>query len=165
MHFLNVNVHFALGALLHVLLELIDFRAFASDDDARTSCENPHYQFVGGAFNFDRADARGLQLFFQFLAQLHIFMKQFSVIATGVPARLPRLVVAEAESVWMRFLSHGFPLVGLSLLALLCSLLLSGQSFAYATLRPTYAFVGFRFRHVAGIAFRRSQMGVANPHP
>src|SRR6266436_177873 len=112
MHFLNVNVHFALGALLHVLLELIDFRAFASDDDARTSCENPHHQFVGGPFDFDGADARGLQLFFQFLAQLHIFMKQFSVIATGVPARLPRLVVAEAESVWMRFLSHGFPLVG-----------------------------------------------------
>jgi len=35
MHFLDVDVHFALGALLHILLQLVDFRALAPDDDAR----------------------------------------------------------------------------------------------------------------------------------
>ena len=57
-HFLNVDVHFALGALLHFLLELVDFRALAADDDSRTRGVNPHHQLVGGALDIDRADAR-----------------------------------------------------------------------------------------------------------
>ena len=60
MHFLNVDVHFTLSALLHVLLELIDFRAFAADDDAGARRVDAHDQFVGGALDVDGADASAL---------------------------------------------------------------------------------------------------------
>src|SRR5271163_2200715 len=110
-HFLNVNVHFTLGALLHVLLELVDFRALAPDDDAGTRGVNAHHELVGGALDVDRADARALELVFQLFAQLHIFVQQVRIVAIGIPARLPRLVVAEAKSVRVCFLSHADPLL------------------------------------------------------
>src|SRR5882762_3406616 len=98
-HFLNIDVHFPLRALLHFLLELVDFRALAADDDAGPRGVNAHYQLVGGTLDIDGADARALEALFQFTAQLHILVQQVSVIAVSVPARLPRLVVAEPESV------------------------------------------------------------------
>src|SRR5713226_4625098 len=107
-HFLNVDVHFALGALLHFLFELVDFRALAPDDDAGTRGVDAHHELVGGALDIDRADARAFEALFQFAAQLHVFVQQVSVVAVGVPARLPRLVIAEAESVGVRFLSHSW---------------------------------------------------------
>src|SRR6266704_1320721 len=108
-HFLNVDVHFALGALLHFLLELVDLRALASNDDARSRGVNAHNQFVGRAFDVDRADARALQLFLQLLAELHVFVKQIGVVLVGIPPRLPRFVVAQPESVRVRLLSHDSP--------------------------------------------------------
>src|SRR4029077_253789 len=91
-HFLNVDVHFALGALLHFLLELVDFRALAPDDDPRARGVNAHDELVGGALDINGADARALEALFQLAAQLHIFVQQVGVVAVGVPARLPRLV-------------------------------------------------------------------------
>src|SRR5450755_2352276 len=105
-HFHDVDVHFAFGALLHVLLQLVDFRALAADDDAGARGVNAHHQLVGCAFDIDRADARALQLFFQLAPQLHVFVQQFGVVAVGIPARLPRLVVTESKSVRVRLLSH-----------------------------------------------------------
>src|SRR6266481_6756683 len=107
-HFQDVNMHFALGALLHVLLQFVDLRALAPDDDAGTRGVNAHHQFVGGALDLDRADARALQLFLQLLAELHVFVKQVGVVLVRVPPRLVRLVVAQPESVRMRLLSHYF---------------------------------------------------------
>src|SRR6266702_968392 len=63
-HFLNVDVHFALGALLH---------------------------------------------FLQLLAQFHVFVKQIGIVLVGIPPGLPRLVVAQPESVRVRLLSHDSP--------------------------------------------------------
>src|SRR5262249_46980861 len=60
-------------------------------------------------FDVDRADARGLQATLQLAPQLDVFVQQVGVLTIGVPARLPRLVVAEAKSVWMNFLSHSSP--------------------------------------------------------
>src|SRR6266849_903968 len=39
-YFLDVDVHFPLGALLHILLQLVDLRALASDDDPRPRSVN-----------------------------------------------------------------------------------------------------------------------------
>src|SRR5580692_1666917 len=108
MHFLNVDVHFPLGALRNFLLQLVDFRALAANDDARPRCRDAHNQFVGGTFDIDGADAGALQPLFQFLTQLHVFVQQIGVIPIRVPARLPGLVVAEAKSVRVCFLSHYF---------------------------------------------------------
>src|SRR5579859_3384542 len=107
-HFLNIDMHLALGALLHFLLELIDFRAFAANDDARARGIDAHDELVGGALDIDRADARAFELLFQLAAQLHVFVKKIGVVAVGVPARFPRLVVAEAKPVRVCLLSHYF---------------------------------------------------------
>src|SRR5712664_3638380 len=108
-HFLNVDVHFALGALLHFLLQLVDLRALAPDDDARPRGVNAHDQLVGRTLDVDRADARALQLFLQFLAELDVFVKKIGVVLVGIPPRLPRFVVAQPESVRVRLLSHDSP--------------------------------------------------------
>src|SRR6202158_4624428 len=50
-NFLDVDMNFALGALLNFSLELVDFRALASNDDSRTGREHANYEFVGGAFD------------------------------------------------------------------------------------------------------------------
>src|SRR3954469_3644484 len=111
MHFLNIDVHFALGALLHFLLELVDFRALTADDDAGPRGVDAHDQLVGSALDIDATNARALQAALELAAQLHIFVKQISVIAVGKPARPPRLVVAEAETVGVNLLSHALPLL------------------------------------------------------
>src|SRR6266481_2531034 len=108
-YFLDVDVHFALGALLHILLELVDFRALAPYDDARPRGVNAHHQLIRRAFDVDRADARALQLFLQLLAQFYVFVKKIGVVLVGIPPRLPRLVVAQPESVRVRLLSHDSP--------------------------------------------------------
>src|SRR3989449_4954471 len=105
-HFLNVDVHFALGALLHFLLELVDLRALAPDDDARPRRVNAHDQLVRRALDVNRADARALQFLFQLLAELDVFVKKIGVLLVGIPPRLKRLVVAQPESVRVRLLSH-----------------------------------------------------------
>src|ERR1700726_379813 len=110
MHFLNINVHFTLGALLHVLLEFVDLRALAADDDAGTRGVDAHYQLVGGALDIDGANACALELFFQLRAQLHVFVQKLSIVAVSVPAGLPRLVVTQAKSVRVCLLSHSYPL-------------------------------------------------------
>src|SRR4029077_7256532 len=107
-HFLDVDMHFALGAFLDFALELVDFGAFAPDDDSRARGKEAHDQLVGGALDINRADAGGFQAVLQRFAQLDVFVEQVGVIAVGVPARLPGLVVAEAKSVWMCLLSQGF---------------------------------------------------------
>src|SRR5581483_4658582 len=92
-NFLDVHVHLTVGALLQLLLELVDLRALAANNDAR-------------ALNLDGADARGLQLLLELILELDVFQQQLVVIAVHEPPRLPRLGVADAESVWMNFLSH-----------------------------------------------------------
>src|SRR6266851_3097003 len=55
-NFLDVDVHFALGALLDFALELIDFRALAPDDDSGAGGKEANHKLVRGALDVDRAD-------------------------------------------------------------------------------------------------------------
>src|SRR5208283_3234166 len=88
------------------LLQLVNLRTFAADDDARTRGADDDAQLVAGTLDIDRADASRLELLFQFALQLDVFQQQFVVVTLYKPARPPRLGNAEAESVWMDFLSH-----------------------------------------------------------
>src|ERR1700676_267947 len=108
MHFHDIDVHFALGPLADFLLQLVDFRTLAPDDNSRASRGNPHHQLVGRAFDINRTDSRALQLVLQLSPQLDVLMQQFRVIAVCIPARLPGLVVAQAKPVRVCFLSHYF---------------------------------------------------------
>src|SRR5438128_5177752 len=109
-HFLDIDVDLARSALLHVLLELVDFSALAPDDNARTRRFDDDAQFVARALDFDRADAGGLKLILQLVLQLYVFQQQLVVITFDKPTRFPRLGVAEAKTIWVDFLSHCFSL-------------------------------------------------------
>src|SRR6266700_3243383 len=106
MHFLDVDKDLARGAFLQVNLELVNLRAFASDDDPRTGRADDDAQLVARTLNLDRAHARRLEFVLQLFLQLYIFQKQLVVIALHEPARPPWLGIAKAKSVRMDFLSH-----------------------------------------------------------
>src|ERR1700688_1936993 len=71
-YFLNVDMHFALGALLDFALELVDFRALAPDDDSGARGEEAHHQLVRGALDVNRADPGRFQAVLQCLPQIHV---------------------------------------------------------------------------------------------
>src|ERR1700739_4221156 len=108
MHFLDVDVHFALPAVLNLALELVDFRALATNDDAGPRGKHANHQLVRGALDIKRADARRAQPILELFAQLYVLVQQVGIITVGVPARFPGLVVTQPEPVWMRLLSQSF---------------------------------------------------------
>src|SRR5215813_8663756 len=57
-YFENVDVHVAAGALLDLLLQLVDLSALAADDDAGTRGADDDAQLVAGTLDLNRADAR-----------------------------------------------------------------------------------------------------------
>ena len=123
---LDVDVHLALGAVLDLLLQLVDLRTLAPDDDTRTRGADDDAQLVARALDLDGAHACRLELVLQLSLQLDVFQQQFVVVAHHEPARPPRLGNAEAKSVWMDLLSHSLLLFLGRLLArrlLCCSLL------------------------------------------
>src|ERR1039458_7739000 len=62
--------------------------------------------FVAWPLHFHRAHARCLQLLLQLALQVHVFDQQPAVVFGRKPARVPRLVDSDPESVRMDFLSH-----------------------------------------------------------
>src|SRR5262249_28106587 len=106
---LNVDEDLAIGALVELLLQLLDFRALAPDDDARAGGANRDAKLVARPIDFDRADPRRFQALAQNLFQLQIFMQQVGVALLGEPAGPPALVVAQSKSVRMNFLTHKPP--------------------------------------------------------
>jgi hypothetical protein len=109
-NFLNVDgQHLASRALLNFLPEAVDFRTLATDDNARPRGENGHLKLVAGALNFNRRHARSAKLVFEPLLKLQVFVEQVGVIFLGVPTRLPRFVVSQAEPKRMNFLTHPMP--------------------------------------------------------
>src|SRR6266853_4386499 len=83
--FLDVNVNFAFRALLDFSLELVDFRAFASNDDSRTGREQANHELVGGAFDIDRTDPGGAQFVFQLFAQGNVLVQQVFFFVIRLP--------------------------------------------------------------------------------
>ncbi len=62
-------------------LELLDLRALAADDDARTRRADEEAQLVARTLDFDRADAGSLELFAQLSLQLDVFDQELVVVA------------------------------------------------------------------------------------
>ena len=107
--FLNVNVHFALGTLLDLVLQLIDFGALAADDDSGTRRKQADHQLISGAFDIDGADAGRTEAVLQLAAQHDILVQQIGIILAGKPSRTPGLVVTQPKAVWMCLLSQSNP--------------------------------------------------------
>src|SRR6266480_480917 len=86
---------------------LLDLRAFASDDDARTCRENCNANTVPRAFDHNFRNRGELQLLLHITANLQIAMqKRRQLLRRGVPARAPVAIHTKAKSNWINFLSH-----------------------------------------------------------
>src|SRR5579864_5843397 len=81
-HFLNIDVDLAIGALLQLAFELVDFGALAANNNSRARGLNNDAQLVARALDFYRAHARRLQLVFELVFQPDVFEQKFVVIAT-----------------------------------------------------------------------------------
>src|SRR5262249_10213841 len=108
MHFLDIDEHFPRSALLQLLLQLVDLRALAPDDDSRTCGAYDDAPLVPRPLDLYGADTRGFELALALFLEFDVFEKQLVVVALYKPARPPRLGIAEAKSVWMALLSHSF---------------------------------------------------------
>src|SRR6185369_9122310 len=92
---LDVDVDLTAGALFDLLLQLIDLRALAPDDD-------------GGALDVDARNAGAGKPRLQLALELQVFVQQVGVLALGDPVRVPRAVDAEPEPIRMNFLTHNY---------------------------------------------------------
>src|ERR1022692_2782805 len=101
-------MHLARRLLLQILLELVDFRALAPDNDPRTRRLDNDPQLIARTLDLDRTHTRRLELFLQLGLELIVFEQQLVVVLLDKPARFPRLGVAEGESVRMNLLSYLF---------------------------------------------------------
>src|SRR4051812_29479662 len=103
---LDVDEDLAVGLLLDLLFQLVDFRALAADDDARARGVDVDLELIGGPLDLDLRDPRVHEPRLQRVAQLDVFVQQLRVVLVGVPARAPGLVEAEPESCRVDFLTH-----------------------------------------------------------
>src|SRR5208282_913682 len=110
MNLLDVDGQYlASRALLDLQSKTINLCAFAPDDDTRPSGVDGDLQFVARTLNFDGGNSRCLELVLETLLELQVLVKKTGVILLRKPARLPGLVVTQAEPVWMYFLTHPTP--------------------------------------------------------
>src|SRR6266545_2618736 len=136
---LDVDEDLAARALLDLLLQLVDFRPLAADDDAWTRGVDVDLQVVRRALGLDARDPGVREALLQVLPQGEVLVEQLRVVLVREPARAPGLVEAEAESVRMNLLAHVF-----------------SYAFAAAVLRPAVFLVAPAappvFRARAGLA-------------
>src|SRR5690606_34782044 len=106
-HFNDVDVHFAVGELLHLGADLVDVSALLADHDARTSGVDRHAALAVRTLDDDLGNRSGLQIFHEHGAVLEVFLQQRSIFAlVGEPAAVPGAVDAEAEADRIDFLAH-----------------------------------------------------------
>ena len=110
MNFLDIDrQNLASRALLDLLPQAINLRAFAPYDDAGPSGVNGDSQLVARTLDFDGRHTRSLQLALETLLELQVLVKKISVILLREPTRLPGLVVTQAEPIGMNLLTHLYP--------------------------------------------------------
>jgi hypothetical protein len=106
MNLLNRNENFTTGLRGQVSLELVNLGAFAADDDSGSRRIDNNLQPVGGAFDVNVRNAGAGKALFQIALELEIFQQELAVLFLREPVRVPVLVIAKAEPVWMNFLTH-----------------------------------------------------------
>src|SRR5581483_3954465 len=105
---LDVDEDLAAGALLDFLLQLVDFRSLAADDDAGPRGVDVDLQPVDGALGLDLRHAGMREALLEGLAQIEILVQQLGVVAVRVPARPPRFVEPEPEPERVNLLAHSY---------------------------------------------------------
>src|SRR5262245_6664899 len=107
---LDVDEDLAAGPLLDFLLQLVDFRPLAADDDAGPRGVDVDLQAVDRALGFDLGDAGVREALLQRLAERQVFVQQLGVVLVRVPARAPGLVETQPKSKRVNLLAHSYSL-------------------------------------------------------
>jgi predicted NodU family carbamoyl transferase len=93
--------------LAQFLLELVNFRAFAADDHARTRGQNRDAAAVGRAFDQNSRHRGRFELLLQQLADFAVFGEQRAeFLLAGIPLGAPVFVDGDAQTDWICFLAH-----------------------------------------------------------
>ena len=77
---LDVDEDLAVGPLLDLLLQLVDFLSLAADDDARARGVDVDLQVARGALDLDHRDAGVLEALLQVLLQRQVLVQQRRVV-------------------------------------------------------------------------------------
>src|SRR5215475_2392427 len=108
---LDVEVDLLARAHLQLVLQPLDLRALASDDDAGAGGGDGDARAIHRALEINPGDPRVVQLVLDEAPDLHILVQEGRVALGGEPARAPRSGGAQSESDRMRLLPHGLVLV------------------------------------------------------
>ena len=103
----DIDVDFFAGHAAELFLELIDFSAFAADDDTGASGENGDAATVGGALDEDLGHGSRLELLLKQLADIAVFSEELAeFLFAGEPFGTPVAIYCDAQTDRIGFLSH-----------------------------------------------------------
>src|SRR5690606_26117371 len=92
-HFNDVDVHFAVGELLHLGADLVDVGALLADHDARTGGVDRHAALAVRTLDDDLGDRGGLEVLQKSRTDLQVFLQERTIFALiGEPAAVPGAV-------------------------------------------------------------------------
>src|SRR4030095_7016155 len=89
-HLFDVEVDLLGGARLDLVLQLLDLRALAADDDAGPGGEDRDAGAIGRALDVDPRDPRMIERRLDEAADLVVLVQQVRVALGGEPPRAPR---------------------------------------------------------------------------
>src|SRR5262249_38717426 len=95
----DVDVDLGLRPLLELVAQLVHLRAALADDDPRPRGLDVDLELAREALDVDLRDAGVRQAPLELPAQLQVVVEELDVVLLREPARVPRPVEAEAESV------------------------------------------------------------------
>src|SRR5262249_56997081 len=96
------------GPRLQLVLQLLDLRALAPDDDAGTRRRDRDARAVGRALDVDLRDARVVELVLDEAPDLDVLVQEVRVRLCREPARAPAARDADPEADRMCFLTHRY---------------------------------------------------------
>src|ERR1051326_937080 len=103
----DVHVNLLAGHLAEFLFELVDFRAFAANDDAGSGRQNRNAATAGGGLNQNLRHRGGLELLLEQLANLAVLRQQLAeFFFAGIPLGAPIAIHRDSKTDWICFLSH-----------------------------------------------------------
>jgi hypothetical protein len=105
--FNDVNVDLFAGHAAEFFLELVDFGAFAADNDAGASSKNSNAAAICGALDQDLGHRSGLEFLFELLTNVAVFSQELAeFLFGGEPLGTPVAIDGDAEADWIGFLAH-----------------------------------------------------------
>src|SRR5579871_5231664 len=104
----DVDRHFGVRELRHLLAQLLDIGPLLADDDAGPGGVDIDARLLVRTLDDDLRDRRLLEALRERIADLHVLVQELSVFALArVPARIPGAVDAQAKADRIDLLSHG----------------------------------------------------------